>query len=265
MSAEDKRVAIVTGASRGIGRGIALRLAEDGYLVIINHVRPYDPEKAEGAYEVKRTIEEQGGSADVFRANIALPEDRKALVKYAADRYGRIDLLVNNSGVAPKERRDILEATEESFERLITTNLQGPYFLTQEAANRMVAWKQAGVVPHPRIAFVTSISAYTASPSRGEYCVSKAGLSMAAKLYAERLGEYGIPVIEIAPGIIKTDMTSAVTEKYDKLIAEGLLVTKRWGYPEDIARAVSAFAAGHLDYSTGECIEVGGGFGLRRL
>ena len=180
-------------------------------------------------------------------------------------RFGRIDLLVNNAGVAPKQRLDILEATEESYDRVLSINLRGPYFLTQLVANRMIALKQAGKAQTPRILFITSISAYTSSPSRGEYCVSKAGLAMAAKLYADRLGEYGIPVLAISPGIIETPMTSAVKAKYDKLIAEGLLINKRWGQPEDIAAAVSAFARGDLDYSTGECIEVGGGFGVRRL
>ena len=265
MLPSGKKVALVTGARRGIGRGIAVRLAEDGYHVVINHVTPDDPDSGQGAYEVKAAIEAAGGSADVFRANVAEAEERRAMVGFIADTFGRLDLLVNNAGVAPKQRMDILEATQESFERLIAINLRGPYFLTQLVANRMVAWKQAGAVETPRIAFITSISAYTSSPARGEYCVTKAGLSMAVKLFAHRLGEHGIPVIEIAPGIIETDMTSTVKEKYDNLIAGDLLVTKRWGKPEDIARVVSCFAAGHLDYSTGECIEVGGGFGLRRL
>lgn len=261
----DKRVALVTGAGQGIGRGIAIRLARDGYAVLINDIVA-DPEKQEsGAYEVKATIERYGGCAEIFRADIASASEREALVDFADRSFGRIDLLVNNAGVAPKERRDILAASEESFERLMSINLQGPYFLTQIAANRMIHYKQQGVVEAPRIVFITSISAYTSSPSRGEYCISKAGLSMAAALYADRLSEYGIPVIEIRPGIIETPMTSVVKEKYDKMIEEGLLPMKRWGQPEDIARVISAFARGDLDYSTGECIEVGGGFRLRRL
>jgi len=259
------QVALVTGAGQGIGRGIALRLAHDGFDVVINDIVADPANTGQGAYEVKRTIEASGARAEVFRADVASADDRKAMVDFVDERFGRIDLLVNNAGVAPRQRTDVLEATEESFERLISINLQGPYFLTQLVANRMIAWKQAGKVAIPRILFISSISAYTSSPARGEYCVSKAGLSMAAKLYADRLGEYGIPVIEVAPGIIETPMTAVVKGKYDKLIAEGLLVNKRWGQPEDVAAVVSAFARGDLDYSTGQAVEVGGGFGLRRL
>ncbi len=259
------KVALVTGARRGIGRGIALQLAEDGYAVIINCVSQDEPGSGEGAYEVKDKIESGGGRAEIFRADVSVREQREGMVEFAESEFGRIDLLVNNAGVAPKERLDILEATEESFERLISINLQGPYFLTQSVANRMIAWQKEGKIDKGRITFISSISAYTSSPGRGEYCVSKAGLSMAAKLYAHRLGEFGIPVLEICPGITETSMTSKVKDKYDKLIAEGLLVEKRWGQPEDVAKLVSAFARGDLDYSTGESIEVGGGFGLRRL
>jgi len=266
MTRANERVALVTGAGQGIGRGIALRLAQEGFQVVINDVVADEANTERGAYEVKKTIAAAGGTAEVYRADVGSREERGALVDFVGDRFGRIDLLVNNAGVAPKERKDILEATEESFERLMAINLQGPYFLTQRVANRMIAWKQAGVVETPRIAFITSISAYTSSPGRGEYCVSKAGLSMAVQLYADRLGEFGIPVLAIAPGIIETPMTSVVKDKYDKLIFEkGLLPTQRWGQPDDIAKVVLAFAQGHLDYSTGQCIEVGGGFGLRRL
>ncbi len=265
MSSEAKQVALVTGAGQGIGRGIALRLAQEGFHVIINDVVADESDTSGGAYEVKAVIVGSGGTADVFRADIASGDDRQAMMAFITERFGRLDLLVNNAGVAPKERKDILEASEESFDRLMSINLRGPYFLTQLVANRMIAWKEAGIVETPRIAFITSISAYTSSTARGEYCVSKAGLSMAAQLYADRLGEYGIPVLEISPGVIETPMTSVVKEKYDKLIAEGLLVTKRWGQPDDIAGVVAAFAQGFLDYSTGQRIEVGGGFGLRRL
>ena len=189
----------------------------------------------------------------------------KAARRFVVEELGRLDLLVNNAGVAPKERTDILKADEESFDRVMSINLKGPYFLTKLAADRMIQWKRADKVRHPRIVFITSISAYASSPSRGEYCVSKAGLSMAAKLYADRLAEFGIPVLEIRPGIIRTPMTSGVKDKYDKLIEEGLLPIKRWGEPEDVARVVSAFARGDLDYCTGQAIEVGGGFGIRRL
>ena len=261
----EQPVALVTGAGQGIGRGIALHLAQDGYLVVVNDVVADPANTAQGAFEVKRTVEASGGRAEVFKADIASAAERGAMVDFIDQRFGRLDLLVNNAGVAPKQRVDILQAGEESFDRLISINLKGPYFLTQLVANRMIAWKQAGRVATPRIVFITSISAYTSSPARGEYCVSKAGLSMAVKLYADRLGEYGIPVIEIRPGIIETPMTSAVKDKYDKLITEGLLVNRRWGKPEDVAGVVSAIAQGCLDYSTGESIEVGGGFSIRRL
>ncbi len=266
MTVSDLPVALVTGAGQGIGRGIALRLAEDGHAVVINDIVA-DPETTDrGAYEVKATLEAAGGTAEVFKGDVSAAKDREAMVAFVAARFGRLDLLVNNAGVAPKERLDILEAGEASFERLMRINLQGPYFLTQLVANRMLAWKEAGAAPAPRIVFITSISAYVASSSRGEYCVSKAGLRMAAQLYAARLGEAGIPVLELCPGIIETPMTSVVKEKYDRLIGETeLLVTKRWGTPEDVAKVVSAFARGLLDYSTGQAIEVGGGLGLRRL
>ena len=257
--------ALVTGSGQGIGRGIAIALARDGYTVLLNS-RSADPSQTDsGAYEVQGAIAAAGGQADVIRADVASAADRQAIVAFIEERYGRLDLLVNNAGVAPKVRQDILEAGEESFDRVLGINLKGPYFLTQALACRMVAWKQAGVAPTPRICFITSISAYTSSPARGEYCVSKAGLTMAVQLYADRLAEYDIPVIEIRPGIIATPMTSVVQEKYDHLIAGGLLPTRRWGQPEDVARAVSAFGRGDLDYSTGVSIDVSGGFQLRRL
>jgi NAD(P)-dependent dehydrogenase (short-subunit alcohol dehydrogenase family) len=265
MSPIEKPVAIVTGSSKGIGRGIALRLAREGYALVVNGRNATGDAIEGGPFEVKTRIEQEGGTAEVCLGDIASTDDRRRLVDSTLERFGRIDLLVNNAGVAPSQRRDILEATEESFERLIAINLEGPYFLTQRVANRMIELKKQGIVPCPRIAFITSISAYTSSTARGEYCVSKAGLSMAAQLYAHRLAEYDIPVIEICPGIIQTSMTRGVQEKYDKLIAEGLLPTARWGQPEDVAAVVSAFARGDLDYSTGTRIEVGGGFGLRRL
>ncbi|HNT35004.1 MAG TPA: 3-ketoacyl-ACP reductase [bacterium] len=265
VSLEGKRVALVTGAGQGIGRGIAVRLAQEGYSLAVNDIIADAGNVQSGAYEVKATIERGGSVAEVFCADIASAKARETLVDEVFSRFGKIDLLVNNAGVAPKERRDILNASEESFERLISINLQGPYFLTQLVANRMIQWKDEGKIETARIVFITSISAYTSSTARGEYCISKAALSMAAKLYADRLAEYGIPVIEIRPGIIETPMTSVVKDKYDKMISDGLLPIKRWGKPDDIARVVSAFARGDLDYSTGECIEVGGGFGIRRL
>lgn len=261
----NKPVALVTGSGRGIGRGIALKLAADGFHVVINSVSA-DPTKTEtGAYEVKATIEKAGGSASVFKADVSSATDRAAMLDFVKTELGRLDLLVNNAGIAPRERRDLLEATEESFDELIRVNLRGPYFLTQAAANFMIGLQKAGKIPAARICFVSSISAYTASINRGEYCVSKAGIAMAVSLFADRLAEFNIPVIEIRPGVIATDMTSGVKGKYDNLIAGGLLPTKRWGEPEDVAKLVSAFGRGDLDYSTGVAIDVSGGFNLRRL
>ena len=180
-------------------------------------------------------------------------------------RFGRLDLLVNNAGVAPKVRADWLEMSMESYRYVMDTNMTGPLFLTQYAANKMVALKRAGTIPSGRIIFVTSISAYTSSTNRGEYCLSKAALSMTAKLFADRLAQEGIWVFELQPGVIATDMTSVVKEKYDTLIGEGLTPQPRWGTPEDVGKAVSALAQGYFDFSTGSIIEVGGGFGIRRL
>ncbi|MCX7048865.1 MAG: 3-ketoacyl-ACP reductase [Candidatus Sumerlaeota bacterium] len=265
MAVTSKRVALVTGSGHGIGRAVAIQLGADGYTVIINS-RTADPGKTdEGAYEVKRVIAGAGGAADVCRADISLAADREAIARFVDERFGRLDLLVNNAGVAPLERRDILEATEESFDRVIGINLKGPYFLTQLIARKMIEYKKSGAAPKPRICFITSISVFTSSTSRGEYCISKAGLAMAAALFADRLGEFDIPVVEFRPGVIETRMTSGVKAKYDDLIAKGIFAQKRWGKPEDIARAVSAFGRGDLDYSTGAVIDISGGFQMRRL
>ncbi len=190
----------------------------------------------------------------------------EALLTFTKERFGRLDVLVNNAGIAPEARVDLLQASEESFERLLRVNLKAPYFLSQAVANWMIEQRTArGPGYAPRIINITSISAYTASPERGDYCVSKAGLSMTTKLFAARLAEYGIPVYEVRPGIITTDMTAGVTEKYDALIANGLLPMPRWGTPEDVGRAVAALATGQLPYSTGDLINIDGGFHLRRL
>jgi NAD(P)-dependent dehydrogenase (short-subunit alcohol dehydrogenase family) len=196
---------------------------------------------------------------EVCRCDLASPADRAALLRFARERFDRLDLLVNNAGMAPRERRDLLEATEESFDELMAANLKGPHFLTQQAA-RWMAEAGAG-----RIVFVTSISAYTVSVNRGEYCISKAGLSMSAALYTERLAAAGIKVFEIRPGIIRTDMIARVERAYEEKIAAGLLPQRRLGEPEDVARAVRAIADGLLDYSTGQVIDVDGGFRLRSL
>lgn len=258
-------VALVTGSGRGIGRAIALALAAEGHAVAINSRTADAARRDKGAYEVLDAIERTGGAACVAQGDIASADDRARIVGATLAAFGRIDLLVNNAGIAPAVRADILEAGEESFDHLIGVNLKGPYFLTQMVARKMIELKEQGIAPKPRIAFVTSISAFTASTNRGDYCISKAGLSMAAALFADRLGAHDIPVVEIRPGVIATDMTAGVKEKYDRLIAEGIFPQRRWGVPEDIARVVAAFARGAFDYSTGAVIDVSGGFNLHRL
>lgn len=257
-----KQVAIVTGGSRGIGRGIALALARDaGCDVVVNYAS-----NASAADEVKQEIESKGAKALTVKADISSADDRSRLVDETVKTFGRIDLLVNNAGVAPSVRADVLEAGEESFDRLISINLKGPYFLTQLVANRMAVQVTKDKLPPGKIVTISSVSAYTASVNRGDYCVAKAGLSMMTKLFAARLAEFGINVYEIRPGIIETDMTGPVKAKYDTLIFEqDLTPLKRWGKPDDIARAVVAIANGLLPFSTGEVINVDGGFHLRRL
>jgi NAD(P)-dependent dehydrogenase (short-subunit alcohol dehydrogenase family) len=203
---------------------------------------------------------------DMFRCDVARPEDREALVAFARERFETLDLLVNNAGMGPRERRDLLEATEESFDEVLSANLKGPHFLTQQAARWMAERGAPDATRHAgRIVFVTSISAYTASVNRGEYCISKAGLSMSVALYAERLAGVGIGVFEIRPGVIRTDMIARVEQIYEEKIAAGLLPQKRMGEPRDVAKAVRAIADGLLDYSTGQVLNVDGGFHLRSL
>jgi 3-oxoacyl-[acyl-carrier protein] reductase len=263
----DRPVAIVTGGSRGIGRGIALELAGLGYDLLIAHF-DFDeqgrPDES-NALETRQQAGDLGARCEILRADISQGDDRKKLVELAKSRFGRCNMLVNNAGVAPTKRRDLLEATEESFDRVVGINLKGPYFLTQMVANWMIEQKNQNPAGAYRIVNTSSISAYTSSPARGEYCISKAGVSMMTALYADRLAEFGIGVFEVRPGIIKTDMTKVVTEKYDKLIAEGLTPIQRWGLPEDIGRAVGAIAEGRLDFCTGQVLNVDGGFHLRRL
>jgi NAD(P)-dependent dehydrogenase (short-subunit alcohol dehydrogenase family) len=263
----ERPVAIVTGASRGIGKGIAKELASLGYDLVVNHfdfTAEGKPDESK-AMQTQKEIKRLGAACEIPRGDISSAADRQSLVALAKSKFGRCDMLVNNAGVAPSKRMDILEATEQSFDRVLGINLKGPYFLTQLVANWMIEQKKTNPGRAFRIVNTSSISAYTSSPARGEYCVSKAGVSMMTALYADRLAEYGIGVFEIRPGIIATDMTSVVKDKYDKLIAEGLTPIKRWGQPEDIARAVGAIAEGRLDFSTGQVINVDGGFHLRRL
>jgi NAD(P)-dependent dehydrogenase (short-subunit alcohol dehydrogenase family) len=256
-------VSLVTGAGRGIGRGIAIELAKLGHAVIVNYAG-----NASAAEECLRLVRESGGDGVTVRADISISAERERLLQETLNVYGRVDLLVNNAGVAPSVRADLLEAGEESFDRLININLKGPYFLTQIVARRMIEQIERGDVSAfglPRIVTVTSVSAYTASTNRGDYCVAKAGLAMMTALYAARLAEYGINVYEVRPGVIATDMTEGVKEKYDRMIEQGAWPIRRWGQPEDIGRAVAAIARGDFPYSTGEVFNVDGGFHLRTL
>ena len=255
-----KRVALITGGSRGIGLGIAQQLAAAGCNLVVNGVRPKD-----ALGDTLSDLKKFGVDVLYCMADVSRTGDRQRMISEIRAHYGRLDILVNNAGIAPKERKDILEASEESFSDLLQTNLQGPYFLTQSVANWMIRQQQDSVDFNGCIINITSVSAVVASVNRGEYCVAKAGLSMATQLFAARLGEFNIPVYEVRPGIIRTDMTSGVTEKYDKLIGEGLTINKRWGTPEDVGKAVLSLVSGDLPYSTGQIIMVDGGMTLRRL
>ncbi len=260
MNVARGRVALITGASRGIGRGIAVALAGRGWSVVINY-----RSDAEAAAAAVQLAENAGGEALAIQADVASAADRERLVTETLQQFGRIDLLVNNAGIAPRRRVDILETDEASYDEVMTINLKGPFFLTQLVARTMIALLEAGVITQPRIINISSISSYASSTNRAEYCLSKAGMAMMTTLYADRLAAYGIHVYEIRPGIVETDMTGPVREKYDRLIAEGLTPIRRWGQPEDVARAVLAIAEGYLPFSTGEVINVDGGFHLRRL
>jgi len=260
LTFDKEPVALVTGGSRGIGAAIALALGEHGFDMMVNYVLNENK-----AREIVQKIGSMGRRSISCQADISRSEGRMKILQSLKESFGRIDILVNNAGVAPVIRADILEATEESFDRVISINLKGPYFLTQLIANWMIELRNENVIRSPKIINISSNSAYTPSRSRGEYCISKAGVSMMTKLYADRLSEYGINVYEIRPGIVRTDMTSKVAEKYDRLIAQGITPIKRWGTPEDIAKAVTAIAKDSFPFSTGEVINVDGGFHLHRL
>ena len=247
------RVALITGGTRGIGLGIARALAADGWSLALGGVRSPD--------KVKPILEELP-SAEYFQGDVSLAADRQRLVDDVFAHFNALDALVNNAGRAPRQRADLLDATEASFTELIATNLHGPYFLTQTIAQRMLATDPHG----PRaIVFVTSVSAKMASINRGDYCVSKAGLAMAAKLFAARLAPNGIPVYEVRPGIIDTDMTAGVHAMYDERIAAGLVPERRWGFPADVGRVVAALLRGDAPYATGSVIHVDGGLSIPRL
>ena len=255
-----KRVALVTGGARGIGLGIAQRLAADGFDLALCGMR----EEAAVAAVVSG-LRTAGADVLYVQADVGDAAARERLVQAVKRNYGRLHVLVNNAGVAPQVRADILEASEDSFERVLRTNLQGPYFLTQACANWMIAQKKSATEFQGCIINVSSISATLASVNRGEYCISKAGVSMATQLWAVRLGEYNIPVYEIRPGVVKTDMTTGVQAKYDALLSEGLAIQRRWGMPEDVGKAVAALARGDFPYSTGQVIMVDGGLTVPRL
>ena len=258
-------VILVTGSSRGIGRGIALQLAKEGNSVAITYAG-----NREAALETARDCRElaQGSNArfEIFKADIGSREDRTDLVEQVFETFGTIDALVNNAGMAPRTRADIVDASEESFEELIRTNLQGPYFLTQAVAKRWLESNTPSAIASGyKVIFVTSVSVDTVSVNRGEYCISKAGLAMAASLWAARLAAEGVQVYEIRPGIVATDMTSKVKGKYDALIEEGLVPQKRWGEPSDTGKAVASLVRGDFPYSTGSVIFTDGGMHIPRL
>jgi 3-oxoacyl-[acyl-carrier protein] reductase len=256
---KDRRTALVTGGTRGIGLGIAKALAADGWDLILGGVRP----PAEAA-PVLEDLRQHGGAVAYVPADIARPADRARLVDHARS-TGAVHALVNNAGRAPRVRADLLEANEESFEEVMRANLQGPYFLTQAIARDQIARAATDPAFNGSIVFITSVSAEMASVNRGEYCVSKAGLSMAARLFAARLAGHRIPVYEVRPGIIATDMTAAVRELYDRRIAEGLVPERRWGVPDDVGRVVAALVRGEMPYATGSIVHVDGGLSVPRL
>jgi 3-oxoacyl-[acyl-carrier protein] reductase len=255
-----KRIALITGGTRGIGFGIARSLAREGLDLVVCGVRD---EAAAG--EALDALRAEGAEVLYCQCDVGDTEARAAMLARIAAHYGRLHVLVNNAGVAPRERLDILEAHEDSFEWVMRTNLQGPYFLTQAAANWMLEQRHTDPDFKGCIVNVSSISSTVASPSRGEYCVSKAGVSMATQLWATRLAEYDIPVYEVRPGITMTDMTAAVKEKYDKLISKGLVPQLRWGEPEDTGKSIAALVRGDFPYSTGTVIMIDGGLTIPRL
>ena len=253
---QTRPVALVTGGSRGIGRGICLALGRAGFAVVVNYQG-----NETAAQETRQLL---GEHSIISQGDISRSADRGRILEETLSQWGRIDLLVNNAGITSVGRKDLLEATEESWDAVLGVNLKGPYFLTQSVAREMIRLRPTlGASYRPTIVNITSVSAYALSMNRGDYCVSKAGLSLASQLWALRLADEGIRVYEVRPGIVESDMTAGAHEKYTKLIAEGLTPIRRWGTPEDVGRAVVALAMGEFPYSTGEVINVDGGFHLR--
>ncbi len=258
--AGQKRVALVTGGARGIGFGVAKELARENFELAICGVR-----EASAAAPALAELRQLGAEILYVQADISEASARHKLLDAVREKFGRLHVLVNNAGVAPKVRADLLEATEESFERVLRINLQGPYFLTQQCARWMIEQKKSAADWRGCVVNISSVSATVASVNRGEYCISKAGVAMATQLWAVRLGKFDIPVYEIRPGLVRTDMTAGVQDNYDKLIAQGLLVQERWGTPEDVGKAAAMLARGELRYSTGQVLMVDGGLTLSRL
>ncbi len=258
-------VVLVTGSSRGLGRGVAESLAAAGYSVAIHYAN--NREAAGKAAEACRKLAASPGQKfAIVGGNVGLAADRQRLFDQTLEAFGHLDALVNNAGIAPRARADITEATEEIFDEVIAVNLKGPYFLSQLAAKYWLAHPGASRLSTGyKLIFVSSLSASAASVNRGEYCISKAGLAMASQLWAVRLAAEGVQVLELRPGIMATDMTSGVKEKYDKLLAEGIVPQKRWGTPSDVGKAVESILAGHFPFSMGDVINIDGGFHLRRL
>ncbi|MCI0379223.1 MAG: 3-ketoacyl-ACP reductase [Gemmataceae bacterium] len=259
----DQPVALVTGGSRGIGRGICVELARSGFAVCINY-HGNEPAARETLRLCAEVANPDGRGSDICQGDVGQAADRERLVQTALGRWQRLDVLVNNAGITSVGRLDILEATEESWDQVLAVNLKGAFFLTQRVAQAMMRLAQSPPPSYqPAIVNISSVSAYALSTNRGDYCISKAGLSLATELWALRLAEHGIRVYEVRPGIIETDMTAAAKEKYDQLLAEGLTPIRRWGTPQDVGKAVAALVLGAIPFSTGEVINVDGGYHLR--
>ena len=258
----NEKVALVTGGSRGIGRAICHELVKSGYALLVNF-----HENIGAAEEVRQFAESKGVPAEICQGDIGAKSHRDLVVAFTMERFGRIDLLVNNAGISPDVRKDILETDEESFDRILHTNLRAPYFFTQRVAREMISLVESRAIDGAAIVNISSLRSYTAARNYGEYCISKAGLSMVTKLFASRLAEHGINVYEISPGIIETDMTSSQTVRdyYNEKLAEGMSPINRWGKPEEVARAVGAIARGDFPFTTGAVFHVDGGWHLRQL
>ena len=254
------KIAFITGGTRGIGFGVALALGKAGFDLAVNGMR--NEGDVTDALEELRKL---GVNVAYFQGNVAIREDRQAMLDKILSHFESVNVLINNAGIAPRERADILHAKEEIWDEVMEINLKGPYFLTQLFANYFVEKKLENPLFEASIINISSISAFVASVNRGEYCISKAGIAMATKLWATRLGEYDIPVYEIQPGIIKTDMTSGVVEKYDKLFQEGISLQRRWGLPDDVGKVAAMLAQGNMPYATGQAIKVDGGLHIQRL